>query len=269
MILRDTKLHPSVGVRAGDKGYTSPVLALHTWSRDAVVVKKSDTTEQLMKENTGIFTADRSRAVTTNLDQKRERKLDVNTTIQVIPLEDILSIAIATAVKKAVAHQTSRRAKALPPQDQSCWASTKRCCMVNFCCCCCAPPVVSPDFEETVRDEESATRTIIVTIKYVTHSNVHTASNVKVLPEEKRQEFYKKKFDEDTVKFYYLQNEEVNEANFNTKLKEVESLARIITQIKGMSPNFPDPAQLQEIFRQQETGIFGFESNEKMGADAN
>jgi len=252
------------GVRHDDKKYTSPVLALHLWSKDSSTIKTHGGTIGVVNQPGGLFSTDRSNSMITNTNQRQESKFALDETIQMIPLEDIISIVAQTEVKRATAKQTSRRLKTPPPEDLSCCGQTKKWCVTKVCCCCCSPTVTPAQVVETSRDEQSATRTIIVKIKHVVHSNVHTPSNIQVLDAKEQHDFYKKKFEEETIKFYYLHNDEVNEANFNSKMREAEALARVITQIKALKPHYPDPAQLQEIFRLQEVSSIGFQSDEHM-----
>lgn len=252
------------GVRCGDKNYTSPVLAIHTWSKDTSYVKTHAATLGTTNQSGGFFGPDRSNSVMTNVNQKAEEKLGLDENVQIVPLEDVLAVHVETVVKKATAQQTQRRLKTPPPEDHSCVETTKKWCMANVCCCCCTATVAPAQIVETKREEQSANRVILFMLDYFKHSNVHTPSTVKVLATEKQHEHFKKKLDEEKIKFYYLHNADVNQDNFVNEMKEAEKLARIIIQIKGMSPNYPDPAQLQEIIKQQEAGFFGFASNEEM-----
>lgn len=260
-------------MRAGDKGYTSPVLALHTWTKNTSFFKNEGDTSANFTRQGSLFTRAQAASVSLETQRREENRFGLDQSIQMIPVEDIISTAIESSVKKERIQETRKRVKTPPRKDLSCKDQMKQCCIKNFCCCCscfscCQEDRVAPVIEEIPKEHKAATRNILFTIKYLRHSYVDTPSNVRVLSDAKQSQFYENKLNEETLKFYYYSNEDFSEEHYNNQMQEAEGLARIITQIKGMSPKYPDPAQFQEMVKQHEIAVFGFQPNEDLSTGA-
>ena len=250
-----------IGVSIGKSEYTCPILAVHTWHK----------TQQNVRTETGVLhtvgiqggyssNTNRNATMLRAAGDKVEFKVGVDEEIQIIPVEDIISIKIATEVKKAVEQKKTARQKSRPAEELSGCEKVKKCCMTNVFCCCCKEEVQAPDYEITMTEKEEATRIITVIIQHVGHSLVHTPSVVRVLPSDKQAEFYQKYQQVNTLKFYYLHNETFDENEYKMNLQDSEALARIVMQLKAMGncntdelqlralvSHFPDESQLKAI----------------------
>ena len=125
--------------------------------------------------------------------------------------------------------------------------------------------------EQVVEEEveKEATRAIRMTIKHLSHSLVHTPSNVAVLSADKQKEFYEKQLNVETLQFYYLQSGLFEETDFNNELEQSEALARIVMQLKAISGQYPDPNQLKEIIQQNYSHLFGYKHSENVAISSN
>lgn len=133
----------------------------------------------------------------------------------------------------------------------------------------------------------SAQRVITIHLQYSKYSNLDTVSNARILPESDHAQFYKDKFQPNTVlKFYLVRNAEYDSANFDEKRVQAENLCRIIMQLKGINGgvtgsslnplkkdnvpvpsapiSYPSPQELQQILNQPYCGIFGDLHHERL-----
>lgn len=252
-----------IGVHTHDNHYTSPILSLHIWNKSL----------HLTKSYTGPLATDdrqnRSRLDKNQLDtvlsptiMNHENKIGVDEEIQIIPIEDIISIKVKSEIKKAVKEEKRRWIKTTPTRDVTFNQQMKNYCIKHFCCWCCEEKKVAAELLETETKKKEATRCIVITIKHLCHSYVDTPSNVRVLSVVKQAEFYEKQLEVNIIKFSYFQSENFDEVEYNSKLGESETLARIVMQLKAMNGHYPDSSQLEQIIQQQQIRPFGFEIDE-------
>ena len=242
-----------LGIRTETKGYTCPLLAVHTSHKSTQNVETQQGTLDTVTGTLGFMRSDTSAALLTSAAETKEYKVDVDEDIRVIPVEDIISIGVSSGVKKALEEKKSARRKEAPREERGC-LDKQKCCS---CLPCCKEPPVEPEYETVTTHGRKARRSITITIKHVRHSEVHTPSNVEVLPEEEKAKFYLQLLAVDTTKFYYLNDDSYDEAKFKRHLKESETLARIVMQLKAMKKCYPDDSQLEKIIQQHYIHQFG------------
>jgi hypothetical protein len=240
---------------------------LHTWTKSAQLTKESHGALNINDEqNSNWFGSNQPTTQLVSADVRHQGNIGIDEEIQMIPVEDIISIKVASEIKIVVDNQTTRTAKDLPPEDLSCCETLQKCCIRRVCYCCCTEKKVAPEFVENTQRTEKAARRIVVTIKHVRHSNVDTPTNVRVLSAIRQAAFYEEQLAVDTVKFYYLHNTEVEKNEYNKQLQDSETLARIIIQLKAMNGHYPDVPQLEQIINQQQIRLFGIELDETLPA---
>jgi hypothetical protein len=204
--------------------------------------------------------------ILTEAGRKDQFKRDIDGNIHTIPVEDIIKIKISTEIKREVEHNKVVRIKTPPPEDSDCCNGVKKCCIRNVCCWCCTETSVAPEHVVTMKEKKTAVRVIVLTVEHLRHSLIHTPSNVRVLSTAKQHDFYEKHLAVETLKFYYLHNNEFEGEGYQKHFNESEALARVVLQLKAMESQYPDQSQLQQILDQQNLHLFGFEPNENMVA---
>ena len=246
------------GVPTDKNGYSCPILAVHTWKK----TQQNKVTETGVLHTVGISggyssNINRNTTMLAEAGNKVEFKVGVDEEIQMIPVEDIILIKISTEVKKAVEQKKTARRKHKLAEKLTCCQEVKNCCMKNFCCCCHVEKIEQPDFEIMTNQKQEAARIITVTIEHLRYGLVHTPSLVHVLSEEKKAEFYEKHKKVDTLQFYYLHNETFDEGEYKMQLRDSESLARLVMQLKAMHNRYPDETQLQKMIQQNFSHYYG------------
>jgi hypothetical protein len=123
---------------------------------------------------------------------------------------------------------------------------------------------VAPQHVIITTDKREAQRNIVVTIEHVHHSLIDTPSVVRVISNDKQQDFYQKHLVKDTIKFYYLHNEQFEGQEYEQQLLESEAMGRVVMQLKAMIGYYPDESQLQQIIHQNHLHVFGFGPKENV-----
>ncbi|UJR07242.1 hypothetical protein I4U23_011530 [Adineta vaga] len=160
-----------------------------------------------------------------NTNENAEYKVGINHEIQMLPIEDIISMKISTEVNKAVETVKSVALIPSPPTEKlTCYQKMK-----NVVCCKKKKNEPEPKYDIKTKEKQKATRTIIVTIEYIRYKIV----------------------------FHYLNNEIFDENEYKIQLEECETLARLIVQLKGMNSHYPNEEQLQNIVQQHRIRHFG------------
>lgn len=254
-----------LGVSTEKNGYTCPILAVHTWRK----TQQNKVTETGVLHTVGIpggylSNTNRNTTVLGAAANTVEFKVGVDQEIQMIPVEDILSMKISAEVKKAVEQKRTARQKHKPVEELGCCDEVKKCCMKNFCCCCYKEKTEAPDYEVTTNQKQEAARVITVTIEHLRYGLVHTPSVVHVLSEDKKAEFFDKHKKVDILTFYYLHNEKFHENEYKMQLQASEALARLVMQLKGMHNRYPDETQLQKMIQQNVSQYYGQKLTEEM-----
>ena len=183
----------------------------------------------------------------------QEEELSFDESVILVPVEDILSINYTSDMTKSVtAEKYAERVPVVKPKG---------------CCGTCCASTPEPEIRTKIIEKKGAQRTVTINIEYSLYSNLHTPSNVRVLPEADRAQFYKDNFKPNTkLQFYLVRNAEYGPANFHQKRVQAANLCRLIMQLKGMSapnPNgisaisHPGPQELQQIFTQPAFGAIG------------
>lgn len=194
--------------------------------------------------------------------ETREFNVEVDQTIQILPVEDIVSIRVSTDLKKDVLQRISSRLKEKPPEELTCCENVKKCCMKNVCCCCDKEVPEALDYDRTNETNTRTKRAVVITIEYFPYGLLDTPSNVRLLSSEKQAEIYNKYCRTETLKFHYVRSGNLEENKYKEALKSCETLARIVMQLKGMIGQYPDDRQLKEIIQQKEAATFGMEPKE-------
>ncbi|CAF1194839.1 unnamed protein product [Adineta steineri] len=228
--------------------YTCPMLSIHTYRHSA------------------------HRTDFEPVSTAKEEHLASDETVLMIPVEDIIDIHYTSDVKRSV--KATEHSRHVPVAAQ------------NGCCSCCDVDP-EPQRETTVTEEKNAQRVITIHLQYSKYSNLDTVSNVRILSEADRAQFFKDKFQPNTeLKFFLVNNTEFNSTNFEQKKMQAENLCRIIMQLKGMNNginnnklrihtkdnvavpavavmSYPSPQELQQILNQPYYGIFGDSHQER------
>ncbi|CAF1361446.1 unnamed protein product, partial [Didymodactylos carnosus] len=231
------------GVQTSNKTYTCPVLSIHTY-------RESLRKTEIGYEQTTYFTDKKKREQLGPVSTSKEESLSADEAVIIIPVEDIFSISYTSEIKKHVKAQDHSR---LVP------VAAKKSCCDAFRCCCCKKKKIQPIRENTIIEAKDARREITIHIEYSKYSNLDSASNARLLSSVDQVAFYQCRFTSDTtLKFYLINNTEFEQANFNRKKDQAESLCRTIMQLKAMRVNnYPDPEELQKIIHQPISEVFG------------
>ncbi|CAF1470949.1 unnamed protein product [Adineta steineri] len=238
-------LYPGVST-SGDK-YTCPILAVHTWDKSMQNVK----TEIADLHILGTSNKNRNTTMIANANDNVEFKFGINQEIQMLPIEDILSIKISTEVKKAVGQEKTVAIKQAPKDELTCGKKFKN------ALCCKKQVAQAPEHQVTTTEKRNATRTITVTIERIHYSLIDTPSHLRVVSEKRQEQFYDSHLKERVIKFHYLNNEIFDENEYMIHLQQCEDLARLVMQLKAMNNHYPDEAQLQSIIQQNHIHHFG------------
>ncbi|CAF2057198.1 unnamed protein product [Rotaria magnacalcarata] len=258
------RLYP--GVRTIENVYTCPVLAIHTW--DDVCPQPINHTEtdngravlsgkHMVKDEVGNRVTS---SIKPNIHSKRQMG-----NIQVIPVEDIISISISTNASKEIEQQASRHLTTLPKAKKRTFCQKIRDCFsAIFCCCCCCHENVhnEPKYLITTNPIEHENRSISVIIEYLHYSHINTPSHIGVLPTSDQMNFYKNRLQFETLEFFLLKNTEFNPVKYAIKRQQGETLCRLVMQLKAMEGNYPDSSQLGEIISEKDVHLFGDDPQE-------
>jgi len=215
-----------------------------------------------------LLNKNRATTIITNANENVEFKVGIEQQIQMVPVEDIISIKISTEVKKAVEQQKSVALRHAPSEELTCCQKVKK----ALRCCCKKGVPVAPEYVVHSNESRKATRIITVTIEHIRYGLMDTPTHLRVLPKKDQDAFYEQRFHVDTIKFHYLNSEIFDENEYNIQLQGCEALARLVMQLKAMKDHYPDETQLQKIIQQYRIHHFGqiINSDIKMlGGNAN
>ncbi|CAF1091548.1 unnamed protein product [Adineta steineri] len=210
----------------------------------------------MRKEIGGIHimgTANKKRnvAMLGNVNENVEFKVGVNQDIEMLPIEDILSIKISTEVNKALEQEQRLVTKQAPQDELTCGKRFKN------ALCCRRSVAQAPERQLTKIEKRNATRTITVTIERIHYSLIDTPSHLRAVSEKRQEQFYDENLRKRTIKFHYLKNEIFDENEYTTHLQESEALARLVMQLKAMNKHYPNEDQLKKIIQQNRIHHFG------------
>jgi hypothetical protein len=256
----------SLGVRTIDNQYTSPVLEIHICRKSATQTAMNEASLRqrvvLGGMQTQRDTADRHLGP---LRGAERRRLELEEDIIIIPIESIISIESSSEVKKEETEYKNVRVRTPPSVKLSCGKRCIRWCCITFCCYDCFKNQLSMKSEEiiTTISNQQAERKILITIEYVHYSYIDTPSHVRVLGTNDQLEFYKGRFRTDPpLKFYLLDNNEYEQTDFDLKRMQAATLCRLVTQLKSMTPRYPDESTLQMIINKPDSLTIGDEAQE-------
>ncbi|CAF3307916.1 unnamed protein product [Rotaria socialis] len=260
----DGRCNLYAGAHTESNGNTCPVLAIYTWHKTLQnITQEEGQLDRLGGPPGGPLQRGQS-TILKDYTETKEFKVGVDQNIQMLAIEDILSIKVSTEVKKEAVQRTNAVIKDKPPEELTCCEKVKSCCTKTICTCCHTEALDMPEYNTTTSLKERANRAITITIEYLRYGNVDTPSNLRVLAKEKQADFYHKLLHTDTIKFYYLQDTHCNEDDYKKCLSESETIARIVVQLKSMVGHYPDETQLKTIVSQKNTHAFGKEVSEKI-----
>ncbi|CAM4874424.1 unnamed protein product [Rotaria socialis] len=260
----DGRCNLFAGAHTESNGNTCPVLAIYTWHKTLQnITQEEGQLDRLGGPPGGSLQRGQS-TIMRDFSETKEFKVGVDQNIQMLAIEDILSIKVSTEIKKEAVQRMNAVLKERPPEELTCCEKVKSCCTKNVCCCCHEEVCDMPEYNKTTSVNKRANRAITITIEYVHYGNVDTPSNLRVLSKEKQADFYHKLFHTETIKFYYLQSMNYDEDEFKKYLSESETLARIVVQLKSMVGHYPDETQLRTIVGQKNTHAFGKEVSEEI-----
>ncbi|CAF1441834.1 unnamed protein product [Adineta steineri] len=132
-------------------------------------------------------------------------------------------------------------------------------CFNLFRCWCCRKKKLVRRFKKIyTKTTQQAERVITITIEYSKYSSFNSASKAHVLRMEQQVAYYKEKFQPDTeLKFYLINNKEIDSKNFDMRRHEAETLCRTVMQLKGMKDHYPSENGLKKILDQSDRRTFG------------
>ncbi|CAF0900682.1 unnamed protein product [Adineta steineri] len=235
------------GASTSDNKHTCPILAVHTWDKSMQNMRKEIGGIHIM----GTQNNTRNTVMLDNVNENVERKVGVNQDIEMLPIEDILSIKISTEVKKAVEQEQRVVIQQAPRDELTCGQKLKN------ALCCRGPVAQAPEHRIDRTEKRNATRTITVTIERIHYSLIDTPSHLRAVSERRQEQFYDENLRKRTIKFHYLCNEIFDENEYTMHLRQCEDLARLVMQLKAMSNDYPDEAKLQKIVQQNYIQHYG------------
>jgi hypothetical protein len=249
-IIISYSLNQSTGVKTSDNKYTTPVIALHMYTKEQKVTTQTKTTFNAPTSKTGrqnSFVPHSAPSSSTNLDkQEKEEK------VRCIPIEDIISIEYSTEVKKEYAtFETKQERQRSPKAKLGCWGLFQQCLREKCSCCCCpdcicdccptcmhncckTPPDEAPKYDTNTRRHVTANRMILIEMKCIQHSNIDIPTHVNVLPTDEKHKFYTENFNVDPIYFYLVNNTEPDQNDFQKKSSEAERFIRVVVQLRKM-----------------------------------
>jgi hypothetical protein len=178
-------------------------------------------------------------------------KIELEEDVLVIPIESILSIKYSSEVKKGHTEFKNVRLKTPPPPIKLSRCETiRQWCNKTFCCCrhdSKSQVHIEPEKIMTTISGHEAERKILITIEYLRYSNIDTPSHVRVLGTTDQLAYYKEHLFTDTLKFYLLDNRDLEPEDFDLKRMQASTLCRLVTQLKTMVGHYPDEPTLQMI----------------------
>ena len=143
-----------------------------------------------------------------------------------------------------------------PPEEKE--DCCTRCCNPFRCWCCRKKKLVDIIKRTDTVAEQRARRVMTISIDYSKYSNLDSASNARLLSTEQQLAYYKDNFKPDTkLKFYLVNNTEVDSSNFELKKKQAETLCRTVMQLKAMRNFYPSEDELEKILDQSLKRTFG------------
>ena len=238
------------GVHTGGNFYTSPVLSLHTYY-------KSATSAQIDMAGGTVNTIYPRRSKNYKPDmlyRSKEAGLSLDEQVQLIVVEDIISISYRTDITKNV--KTEIKSTSVQ-NGQGC----------SSCCswwCCCKP---DKKHQHAIAENKAADRVIVVTVEYVRHSNLHTSSHIRILADDDRVAFFRDRMNVDILQFYLYSSKEFDHSKFDERRRQAETLCRLVVQLKQMGlTQYPSEAQLAQIVHRNHIELFGDESHEDLPA---
>jgi hypothetical protein len=146
--------------------------------------------------------------------------------------ESILAINYSNEIKKGETEYKHVRLRTPPPQVQlSCCQKISKCCKTFWCCDNSKGQVhTEPEQIITTISNKEAERKILITIEYIRYSNIDTPSHIRVLSVPDQFGFFREHLYEDTLKFYLLDNYDLEQADFDLKRTQASTLCRLITK---------------------------------------
>lgn len=247
------------GISTPNRAYTCPILSIHTYRQS----EERTTVDYAETQLTNKKKFDQQLG---SLSAAKHENLSSDETVVMVPIEDVINIYYTCDVKKSV--KAEERSHLVPATAETgCFGG---CCKKNS----------RPERRIEFYEQKNAQRVITVHLQYSKYSNLNTVSNVRLLPESERAQFYKDQFHPNTeLTFYLVNNNEFEATNFEQKRMHAENLCRIIIQLKGMSGSvlgnnqrphtaenieapvvsisYPSPQELQQMTSQPYFGIFG------------
>ncbi|CAF1604873.1 unnamed protein product [Rotaria magnacalcarata] len=253
----DGRCNLYAGAHTDSNGNTCPILAIYTWHKTSQnVTQEEGQLDRLGGPPGGSLQRGQS-TLLRDFSETKEFKVGVDQNIQMLAIEDILSIKVSTEVKKEAVQRTNAVLKEKPPEELTGCEKVKSCCTKTICRCCHEEVPDMPEYNKTTTLKTRANRVIMISIEYVRYGNVDTPSHIRVLSKEKQADFYHKLLHTETIKFYYLQSMNYDEDQFRKYLSDSETLARIVVQLKSMVGHYPDGTQLKTILEQKNVHAFG------------
>jgi len=196
------------------------------------------------------------------------RRIELEGEIIVIPVESILAINYSDEIKKGETEYKHVRLRTPPrPVKLSCGKRCSRWCCATFCCHDYSNKQIQTGPEEiiTTISNQEAERKILITIEYIRYSNIDSPSHIRVLSVPDQVAFFKEHFHKDTLKFYLLNSNDFEQADFDLKRMQASTLCRLVTQLKAMVGYYPDEPTLQMIIDKGDNMAIGDPPNETIG----
>ena len=231
---------------------------MHTWDKSGHRTEATKGTLQDL-ENARVAGVKRNRnssTLVTEVGRNIEYQIGIDEIVQIIPVEDIISIKLSSVIKKEIQQTETTRLKTPPPENRSCWQRVKNC-LIRVFCFWKRRRQVLPIPVTTKTAARQATHKILMTIQHTRFSLIDTTSVVRVLPSNKQAEFYQNHFAVDTLQFYYWHNSTFDGQEHSEQMLASEALTRFVMQLKAMVGHYPDQEQLALIFQQQPVQLLG------------
>ena len=112
--------------------------------------------------------------------------------------------------------------------------------------------------------DQTAERRVLITIEYVSYSNIDTPSHVRVLDNQDKFALYKENLAKKTVQFFLLCDSTFEDRDFAVKREQAAALCRLVTQLKMMSGKYPSGKELEQLVSRESRLTMGDPVNESI-----
>ncbi|CAF1480333.1 unnamed protein product [Adineta ricciae] len=234
MRIKIFELH--VGADVGENIQTTPLLSVHTWTRN------EQHTENHME---GI--ARRENEQVTSLEHYEN--------IQMIPIQDIISIKISSELKRTNKRNTSEYVTTSSNKnDPSRSRPLKSRFIRSFLCCGNGTPKVITSTHINNR----TTYSILMRIEYLRPCLAHILNKTLTISRDQPTISYEDQSLANIIEFYFSRSDTDDEVAWKKKLESSEELVRAIFQLKNLNNSYYDVQQVTQLTEKHDFQPYGY-----------